>query len=491
MKRSEAKVTAPTTDTINIAHDVVNEQVVIAAAMANDALRDKLVGQLQTDTFLVPLHRTIWTAFHEMSRKKLAYDPATLQQLLGTGFDMSFLVQLQDARPDVPENIAYHTECMKWDHARFKSLVGPVAQLLEGLKNNQTDPARIRGLAKQVAGSFDGYADRQFLRNGEELVREQMLDLRARMTGRSTFPCGIEGLDNYEAGHPKAGQPRLIPGFKPGKITVVVGVPGGGKSLFSAKMIGGFARQKKKVLVGAWEASPGEVLELVACQELGISRNEASTGTINNYELARLESKMTELTEYVGFVDIPFNRNAGDKKSNDANLDLIQGYVADSGCEIFLCDLFKRALRYVQPDDEEQALIRMQAMMAELNVHGILVHQGRSKDLEARADKRPTREGIKGSSAWVEVPDTILGVHRPGLWKAIPDDHLDIIILKQRFGVWPLQIQFTCDVSTGYIGCGTTIDYHKGEDLASGVKDPEADFLADDPVQEKRQWKKR
>lgn len=803
MKRSQAVETTPSTDTVTIPHDPINEQIVIAAAMAHDELRDKLVTKLKTDAFLTPLHRQIWGAFTEMARKHLAYDPATVQQILGQGFDGSFLSSLQNARPDVPPNLDHHVELILWDQARFRAVVGPLAQILEGIKDNKTSPDKIRGLARSLAGAFDGYGDRKYLRNGQELVREQVLDIRERMNGRASFQCGIPGLDFFEDSHPKRGESRLVPGFKPGKISVVCGVPGGGKALatntqiptplgwstmgelkagdkvfdekgdpcsvihctevmndrpcyeveFSdgaiiradashqwltttkrerhrrergkvrtteeirdsllvgahrnhairvarplnlpdislpihpyllgiwlgdgtsaagsftsadleiveairrigynvlktkalyrwsirgivvklrklgvldrkhiptvylrssqeqrmellrglmdsdgsatthgncnfdttspklasdfeelvaslgiktkgserkatlygryisqswrfvfrtdegvkpfkltrkairltgkrrgthcnryivavrqiesvpvkciqvdspshlylagkemipthnstviARMVRGFASLKKRVLVGAWEMDGGEILELIACQDLNISRHDVSVGNITEETLARLETRMHELggneDSYIKFMDIPFNRASGEsKKSNDHNLDLIQGYISDVAPEIFVADLWKRALRYTDPNDEEQALIRQQAMCKELNVHGILVQQLRSKDVESRADKRPTRESIKGSGAWIEVPDNIFGIHRPGLWKNIPDDHLDFIILKQRFGPWPMVVQFEFDPARGRIEGGITVPYMHEEAA------PKDDFL--------------
>ena len=71
----------------------------------------------------------------------------------------------------------------------------------------------------------------------------------------------------------------------------------------------------------------------------------------------------------------------------------------------------------------------------------VLVQQQKLKEVEQRDDKRPTRDTIKGSSAWVDVADTILGVNLPSLWKAVPEDMLEIIVLKQRYGRWPLLME--------------------------------------------------
>jgi hypothetical protein len=43
------------------------------------------------------------------------------------------------------------------------------------------------------------------------------------------------------------------------------------------------------------------------------------------------------------------------------------------------------------------------------------------------------------------VADTIIGTHRPALWKAIEDDILEVLVLKQRFAAWPQAVEFDWD----------------------------------------------
>jgi hypothetical protein len=190
---------------------------------------------------------------------------------------------------------------------------------------------------------------------------------------------------------------------------------------------------------------------------------------------ALLRERMGTISRRIRFLANPFRRRPGEKRSNERNLDILQGYIADSGCEVFVGDLWKRCLCSIEPDDEEEALIRQQAMVEELRVHAILIQQQRLKDIEQRPDKRPTREGIKGSSAWVEIPDTILGVHRPFLFKRVEDNKLEVFVLKQRYGRWPLGIEFDWDPDLGIIRGGRHIEYDRpGEannvDVAAGIR---------------------
>ena len=252
----------------------------------------------------------------------------------------------------------------------------------------------------------------------------------------------------------------MIPGARPGKITVVTGLSGSGKSTLTARIVLGQIRQKRKVLYGAWEMDGGMTLELLAILSLGWSRTKLMKGEISEEELAVFTERMEQISPYVRFMKNPFRMGiGGGRPSNERNLDLVAGYIADSGADFFVADLWERCLEHDEPNDEKRALFRQQAICEELGVHGLLVHQQLIKEVEKRPDKRPTREGNKGSGAWVEVADTMLGVHNPSKWKPVPEDSLEVCILKQRWGKWPLAVEFDWDPECGKITGGTSVEY--------------------------------
>jgi replicative DNA helicase len=455
-------------------NDPVGEQCVIAATLVSPEVRRALAERHAPDVFLVPEHRAIWQALREAVRRGLGADPATLSRLSGGEVDASYLAELMRARPDPPDEktLAYWVEQLLWDRQRHTALTGPISGLLEAIETGE-EPSRVRGLARAVAASFDGFGERKHLLDPDELIREQVADVRKRMAGRAIYPFGIPGLDFYDPCDRESW--RMVPGTAPGLLTVVTGVPGAGKSTFTAHVVLGVARQRRRVLYGAWEMKGGVTLELLAslslCEtdpEWRCTRTDLQRGRLTEADLAKLEGRMRVLSRYVRFLANPFNRQAGVKRRTNAhNLDLVQGYVADSGCEVFVADLWKRCLVETRPDEEEEALIRQQAMLEELDVHGILVQQQRLKDVEMRPDKRPTREGIKGSGAWTEVADNIVGVHRPALWKPVTDDVLEADVLKQRYGEWPLAIEFDWDPKRGSVRGGRPVEY---DVTASGGK---------------------
>lgn len=449
------------------------EQVVLAAEIVSPAFRKDFASRHLPEVFLNQTHRVVHAAIREANNRNLACDPATLNRLSAGEVDVGYLADLLQARPDVPDDrtLAFHVDQVLWDKQRHAALTGPVSNLLEALQGGE-EPERIRSIAHSLGEVFSGWSDRQYLLDPEELIRSQVKDLKQRQAGRAVYPYGLVGLDyydpipelvddkprswkKYDATVPK----RMIPGTAPGKVTVITGTPGSGKSTVGARVALGLARQARKVLFGAWEMTGGTTLELIAIQSLGWSRGRFTEGKFTDEELAGLEVRMRELSKFIRFMANPFRRRTGQKASNERNLDLVHGYLADSGCEIFIADLWKRCLARADPDEEEEALFRQQAMLEELGVHGILMQQQRLKDIELRPDKRPTREGIKGSGAWVEIADSMIGVHRPALWKAISDDKLELDILKQRYGKWPLAIEFDWNPDKGSIAGGRSVDY--------------------------------
>jgi replicative DNA helicase len=440
--------------------DTANEQVVLAAALVDDTARKRLVKKLRADHFFLPEHQAAWEALRELDRRKLKFDLATIQRMSGDRVDVRYLTQLTEVRGDTaPDNLDWHVEMLEWDRARLTAARGPVASLLEALRDPKEEPARVRAIARQVAQAFDGHGT-SAIHEPRQLIAEQVAEVRKRAEGKAVFPYGVEGLDAYSSG-----RRRLVPGAAPGQVTVISGMSGSGKSTFAANVTLGLARQKRRVCYGAWEMGGGMTLELLACISLGWSRSELIEGVnMTNERIVELEERMHAISKRVTFMRSPFRRNKNDKSSNAQQLDIVQENLADSGAEVFIADLWKRCLRDASPEAEEEALYRQQAMAEEMRIHCILLQQQRLKDIEQRPDKRPTREGIKGSAAWVEVADTILGVHRPALWKDIPDDKLEVLVLKQRYGKWPVAVGFEWDADGGRIWDGHEIAYdHPGE----------------------------
>jgi replicative DNA helicase len=459
--RRETPDAKPKNESVKVPHDVVNEIVMLAAVIVDAEAAAHYLPTISADSFYGQGHAQAWAVLQRLRAQGLTYDPATVQQMTGGAVDTAMLDAYCADRPAAPPNLRHHAECLAWDRARIEAVRGPVTEFLEAIRDPLSDPSKVRALARSIGTSFDGMGDRKYLRDPAGLLREHKKELEDRRMGRAVFPYGIDGMDYYGEDDDEPGAARLIPGAAPGKLTVIVGISGSAKSTTTARMALEQARQGRKVLYGAWEQKSAMTLEIVAAISLGWSRTDLMVGRFSEADQEELLAEMERLSQWIRFLDLPYGRASGERRSNAANLDLLHQYIADAAPDVFIGDLFRRVLAETDPDDEEQALYRMQAMMQETQAHGILVQQLRLKDVEARDDQRPTRESIKGTSAWIDVADTIIGWYRPALHRNVPDDTIQAIILKQRYGQWPLAIEFDWDPAFGSLDRGRTLAYDR------------------------------
>lgn len=468
---------APPKPFLEVPHDSLNEIVVIAAAMVDPDARAWLTTQVREELFLDEQHRAIWGAMLEVERRKLDYDPALLVQCAGGKVKASYLDQALALRPEAPDrpNLEHHVETMRWDHQRAVAVRGPLASLVEALGRPQEPRERVAALARHVGESFSG-GGRTSLRDPRALVGSMMGELRKRMGGKACYPYGIDGLDFYEQGavaengDDLSGRHRLTPGAAPGQVTVITAISGGGKSTVAAQIALGIARQRRRVLYGAWEPGSEMTLELMACIALGWSRSDFAEGRFTAEDLVTVEEKAHAISQFVVLMDNPFQRQRGERESNARNLDTIHQHIVDSGCEVFFADLWDRCLVDDDPGEEKRALWRQHAIAEETRTHNVLLAQQRLKDIETRPDKRPTREGIKGSAAWVEMPETIIAPHWPYKFKKVSPNLFEIIVSKQRWGRWPLVVEFDWESDTGRLEGGRSVPFeHVGESSDEGT----------------------
>lgn len=455
---------------IRIPHDPVSEAVVVAAAIVSPAARAKFAPTLAADKFFEPKHQAAWLALQEAERRKLPVDVATLQKL--GEVDGVYLGQLVRDRPAAPDNLDFHVHHVLWDNARLRAAEGPVHELVAALRDPLAEPGVVKAMARRVASAFDDYQGTSHLRDPALLSRAMATEVRRRGEGLVSYSYGITRLDYFEKPD-AAGRAvrRMIPGAAPGKLTVVTGSRGVGKSTFTAQMVLGLARVGRRVLYGAWEMNSEVSLEMLACMSCAFDRSrlhaKEKEGGLRREEMILLEERAHAISKKVMFMDNPFRKSRDEKNrkgSNQKNLDLLHGYVSESGCEVFVGDLMARAFVELKPDDIELAVVRLQDIAEDTKTHIVAVHQQLTKGDGVRADKRPTAEGAKGSAIWSEAADTMIGIHRNAAYKAVPDDKLEAVILKQRHGVAPMIVEFDWQPSTGILSGGVTRAFDYGQD---------------------------
>lgn len=455
---------------VDIPHDLVNEQIMIAAVLVDEKLRGRLTVSISPDLFVDGDHGLIWSAIRKMKSKGVEFSIPTLHSMLEGRVKVEYLHGLVRSYPKPPVTIEHHIENLKWDHVRAQAIQGPLGDLIRELRNPSTAPTKIRALAKKATKAFDVRTDRQFMMNPSRLADEHLIALKRRQS-MGVYPFGLGEFDTDS----DTGNHRVVPGAAPGKTTLVTGVSGSGKSTMAALIALEQARSGRKVLYGAWEMGPGPTIELLAQISLyqqghtQFTRYRVATGELEDDDLETLRDRMEVIGEHVRFFNAPFGADPSKRYGNDEALDVIHQQMADSACDVVIFDLWERMIPDGRPDHERRALTRQQQIAIETDMHQILVCQQRLKEVEKQRDKRPTRDSILGSSAWVDIADTIIGVNRPRNWDTHAPETIELLCLKQRFGPWPWIIEFDYDPDSVTISKGREIEY---EHPSAASRDP-------------------
>lgn len=447
-------------------YDAAGELVVIGAALADVEVCRKLVHRLSADEFLAKHHGTIWRALRKLSDARLELSRDVVRRFVrDAGGDNAAVEHVDSIKPTVPKNLDWHVETLAWDATRARVLTGQASELVLQLRDPSADRADIVTAARSVARALGDSGGRRHMRRPGEVYREYKAELAARRVSRNVYPLGERAFDE-----------NLTEGFAPGRMTVSAGLPGAGKSTVWVALAIMLAKRGRRPLYCAWEMPVESVLDVAVSNLTGLELKRIVQGDLTDEDIARIDGATKWILKNIQFMGNPFfdRARAGAKPSNDANLDLLEGHLAESGCDVAIYDLWERMLAYRKPDDVSAALYRLQDLHVEYGIHGVVINQLLLKDVEKRMDKRPTRESIKGSGAYVEVADLILGIHRDGQFKNVPDDRLETICLKQRKGVANWAVSWRWDGARCSVTQPRSVAYDPGLESSGG------DFGLDD-----------
>lgn len=444
---------------IDVALDQGSQIQALAFALEDSKARARLIALgVDGDSFTISEYYELWKIVEYGHEKGVELDQGTVAALVE---DPNLVGLAQGIRAHRPPdgNLLDVVERLRWN-AGVKlaaESVPPFAELLR----KRSRPEETLKAARAIVQALDGARPygRRHASNAEAVARR--LDvIKLRRISKKRYPFGLEGFD-VDEGEPEGSTKRYrtTVGTAPGKVTVLTGLSGNGKSTVLANVVLAQVETGRRVLYGAWEDDQEDVLELLGAIRAGVNLTRLTVGELDEEEEELMGLAMKEVGESVVFMPNPLEKVRKLRYRNDEALDLIHSYAEESSADFAVFDLWARAFSFGAEQEEAEALYRQQAIAKATSCHCLLVQQQLLKSVEKREDARPTREGIKGSGEWTGIADTILGVYRQDLYKNVPAGKLEVTILKQRRGRWPLNVEFDFDPEYGRLSNGHAVAY--------------------------------
>lgn len=407
------------------------EQSVLGACMLEMTAYDTVVETgLTASDFQIAAHRLIWEAICDLASYGTDIDMMTVSDRLiekGTleqAGDKAYIAHLTNTVLSTESVGDYAAIVVKYSRKRQLQVMADNVIMM--LAEKSDIESVLEYTSDQVARISEGGSESTAF-CARELLKKAVAELEGRFEGYvSDYKTGLNDLDNV-----------LRP--EGGRVTLVAGRPGMGKSALANKIIEASCSAKIPTLLFTMEMPGTEVLNRLIC---AIGRiNSQFIQDPKRYATADDWSKLTAAASVLK--DWPLEV---DEKSS-ASLQHIRSKVKaflrrqdayrESGKGIILIDYL--GLMKMGDKNRTHAIGEitkgLKALAVEMKVPVILLHQ-LNRGLESRPDKRPLMSDLRDSGEIEEDVDHIVMLYRDEVYNEdSPDKGIaELIIRKNRTG---------------------------------------------------------
>jgi replicative DNA helicase len=389
--------------------DANNECIVLSNAIKNSSNRDMFLRKINFLDFRYKEHQVVAWAIKSASDAKMLINEDAIVLKSRTcpvryTIDFEFLQLLIQNYPELPKsNYEEHLKKLSLDKIKSELAETFHKSIYTACLNPTSDLEFLAERMKNVNAILEkgySYSQAQF-KPMRQVVDEYKI---YRKQSKGLYTTGFRQLDE-----------KLTEGLKPKGITIVAGLPGAGKSSFTLSMMNNLANLHTYTAQFALEMDNNALTTKLAAFHSRISvkdilksfdKLDPEKTKILEYELERLANN-----KYILLNDTPTQNLISIREQIMILQDhLQQEYI------VIVIDLFGKIRDFQDSEnfarDYEKKLNNVQLIAKETGVNIVPVAQI-NREVVGRKFNRPKMSDIKNASAWEEVADLILAIHRP------------------------------------------------------------------------------
>lgn len=406
------------------------EESVLGGILLDRNALDKVLEVMGPDDFYKESHRIIFNAMVTLSNKNEPIDVITLNDLLKNELHtiggISYITDLAD-RAISAANIVYHAKIVR-EKAALRSLIQASQQIIQGcyeeVENvdqflDETEKLIYDVSEKRIRPSFYKVGD-----NIMDTIKtvEMLYERKETVTG---VPSGFTDLD------------RLTAGFQPSDLIILAARPGLGKSSLAFNFAE-YVSIVKGMAVGIFslEMSKEQIHMRLLCSQARVDNARVRTGYISEQkDLPRLVIAAAKLADAPIYIDdtpaqtiLEIRAKARRlKREHDVQLLLIDYLQLMRGTG--------EKREYNRVEEVAEISRGLKALAKDLNIPIIALSQ-LNRQVEQRADKRPTIADLRESGSQEQDADLVLLIYRDEMYKQDSQEEgtAEIIVGKHRNG---------------------------------------------------------
>lgn len=225
---------------------------------------------------------------------------------------------------------------------------------------------------------------------------------------------------------------RVLGGLEPGRLYVVAGRPGMGKSALAVQVVEAVAETGRRAAVFSLEMPAEEIVQRQACARARIDTRQLLARKLDDLEARRFTGAMQRLSV------LPIIYPEASSITVEQIARMARQEKMRSGLGLVLVDYLQLIRSSRKHDNREQEVSEisreLKLLARELELPVIAVAQ-LNRDLEKRADKRPMMSDLRESGAIEQDADAIVFVYREHYYTPSADPlECELIVGKNRSG---------------------------------------------------------
>ncbi len=338
--------------------------------------------------------------------------------------DFAYLGVMVRDTPSAANVLAYAV--MVRNYAQRRRLLA-LAEQLATWTREQPDPAHT---LTQLRAAIDGVESGQTL-GGPKSLADLLPGILADLDDRAHRTKALLGLSSG-----LADLDRLLDGFCPGRLYVIAGRPGSGKSVFGLQTVRAALLAGQRALLFSLEMPAAEVVHRLLAAEIPLPLGSLQSARLSPPEWGEVADAAIRLSPQPLWIDDSSQLAIADLQSRARRLHRIAPLHLIVVDYIGLMDGERRGGDYSNRVQEISSITRALKQLAKELAVPVLALSQLNRTLEQRGDKRPILSDLRESGSVEQDADVVGFVYRDELHNPdSPDkDCAEFIVRKNRSG---------------------------------------------------------
>ena len=422
------------------------EQTLLGKLIVKPELIDKYSQLLHENLFEFPFNKSTYHAIIELNSKNRVIDILTVSKLIkGENITLN-LSQMTERAFDFTEVIT----CIGVLTEAFqkRTLSGIVQDVGNKLSNQDELELIIGSLNTELSKLSIGKPEKLADLNVQLSAFMKDIEIRMNTDGLLGIASGFQAID------------RFTGGWQPTDLIIVGGASSMGKTSFALALAYNAAKYTNtSTVIFSYEMSAIQLLRRLASMESGISNRYITNGTLNDTELTKIHSTITEIES------LPLSIDEGNITSLGYLMHRIKEYVKNKSAKLIMVDYLQLVSSKSKAGSREQEVSQvarsLKNLAKELNITIIALSQ-LNRGVGMRNNSKPTLSDLRESGEIEQAADVVMLIYRPEYYGIEYNDNGDeskgtanIIFAKGRnIGVGEVTLTFQSEITK-------FIDYEK------------------------------